>query len=160
MRRRTALVALGAPLATAALPRVGVAQPMSVIGRLHPGSATDTVLRAYLQGFTEGMRALGHAEGRTYRVEWRFGEGDPARLPAIAAGLVQSKVDLIVASGTASVRAAKDATRTIPIVMAMSGPDPVGQGVIASLARPGGNVTGLAGQTDELPAKQLELLRE
>jgi putative ABC transport system substrate-binding protein len=130
-----------------------------VIGRVHPGSL-DATLRSFLRGFDNGMRALGHIEGRTYRQEARFAEGDPARLREIAEQLAREKVDIIVASGTVGVRAAKMATRTIPIVMAMSGPDPVGSGLIGSLARPGENVTGLTGQTDELPIKQLELLRE
>jgi putative ABC transport system substrate-binding protein len=141
---------------------IGAAQPAAapiVIGRLHPGS-DDAPLRAYIEGFTQGMRSLGYVEGRDYRIELRTAEGDPSRLGPLAADLVRSKVDLIIGHGVASVRAARQATQSIPIVMAMSGPDPVGAGLIASLARPGGNVTGLTGQTDELAVKQLELLRE
>ncbi|HJQ58464.1 MAG TPA: ABC transporter substrate binding protein, partial [Vineibacter sp.] len=133
---------------------------MAVIGRLHQAPAGDSTVRASFDAFGAGMRQLGHVEGRTHRIEARFAEGDVARLPVLAADLVRAKVDLIVASGTASVRAAMGATQSIPIVMAMSGGDPVGAGLIASLARPGGNVTGITGQTDELPIKQLELLRE
>ncbi|HJQ57456.1 MAG TPA: ABC transporter substrate-binding protein [Vineibacter sp.] len=160
MKRRRALLMLGAPLATAALPRAGLGQQMTVIGRLHPGSGTDPAIQNSFEGFRLGMRALGHMEGRTFRIDLRFAEGDPARLSAMAADLVRDKVDLIVAASTIAVKAARDATRIIPIVMAMSGPDPVGNQLIASFARPGGNVTGLHGQTDELPTKQLELLRE
>jgi putative ABC transport system substrate-binding protein len=163
MRRRLLLLAPGAPLVAGLWPHSGFAQSAprpTIIGRLHPGSASDPTQQTYLQGFSEGMRALGHVEGRDYRIEARFAEGDPTRLATVAAELVGLKVDLILASSDSAVRAAMEATQSIPIVMAMSGPDPVGAGLIANLARPGSNVTGFTGQTDELQVKQLELLRE
>ena len=163
MRRRLLLLMPGGLLAAGLWPRTGTAQSaptVVTIGRLHSGSAADPALQASLQAFRDGMGALGHLEGRTYRISARYGEGDAARLTPMATELVRDKVDLIVAAGYAAIRAAKEATRTIPIVMAMAGPDPVGGGLIASLARPGANVTGFSGQTDEVQPKQLELLRE
>jgi putative ABC transport system substrate-binding protein len=132
----------------------------ALIARLAPGSAADPAQIAFLDAFREGMRGLGHVEGRSYRIEPRYAEGDAARLPALAAEIVGHGPDVIVASGTIAVRAAKDATAAIPIVMAMSGPDPVRAGLVASLARPGANVTGFTGQLEDLQGKQLELLRE
>lgn len=163
MRRRQLVRSLLAPLTPTLWPGTGFAEPgqrPAVVGRLHPGSADDPLLRATMLGFDDGMRALGHVSGRTYRVDSRFGEGDAGRLPALATALVGARVDIIVAAGAQAIRAAMQATQAIPIVMAMSGPDPVGEGLVASLARPGGNVTGLTGQIGEVQAKQLELLRE
>jgi putative ABC transport system substrate-binding protein len=160
MRRRQLLSTLVPPLGTAIWPCVALAEAPTVIGRLHPGPGLDAALRRYLHGFDEGMRALGHVPGRSYRIDARFAGGEMARLGAVAAELVRQKVNLIIASGHPAVRAAKDATDVIPIVMAMSGPDPVGAGLIAALPRPGGNITGLTGQTDEVARKQLEMLRD
>jgi putative ABC transport system substrate-binding protein len=98
-------------------------------------------------------------EGKNIVIEWRSGEGKRDRFPALAAELVRLKVDLIVTAGPLVTRAAKQATSTIPIVMA-SDPDPVGNGFVASLARPGGNITGLSRLAPELTGKQLELLKE
>jgi putative ABC transport system substrate-binding protein len=105
------------------------------------------------------MRELGYVEGRTVVFEARGADGKPERLPGLAAELVRLKVDAIVTAGTAAVQAARQATATIPIVMA-TGSDPVGLGVVASLARPGGNVTGVTTLNPELSAKRLELARE
>ena len=105
------------------------------------------------------LRELGWIEGRTIAIEYRWAEGRAERAAEIAAELVQRKVDVIVTSGTAVVVAAMQATSVIPIVFAAAG-DPVGTGLIASLARPGGNVTGLSNQEFDLAGKRLELLRE
>jgi len=109
--------------------------------------------------FFEGLSKLGWSEGKNFAVERRFADGQSDRLRELATELVRLKVDVIVAGDSAAIPAAKDATSTIPIVMTVSG-DPVGQGFVASLARPGGNVTGLSNISPELAAKRLQLLRE
>ena len=105
------------------------------------------------------LRELGWIEGRNVAIEYRWAEGRSERFAEIAAEFVRLKVDVIVTTGTAAVLAAKQATSVIPIVFAMAG-DPVGTGLVASLARPGGNVTGLSIQPTDLAGKRLELLRE
>lgn len=109
--------------------------------------------------FSEGLREFGYVDGQNMQIEYRSADGKLDRLPALAAELVDLKVDIIVASETPAVQAAKRATAQIPIVMAPSG-DPVGTGLISSLSRPGGNVTGLSAATAELAGKSLELIRE
>src|SRR5262249_19652238 len=109
--------------------------------------------------FQEALRDLGYIEGRTVKFEFRSAAGKAGLLPDWAAELVQLKPDIIVAWQTPTVRAAKQATNSIPIVMADSG-DPVGTGLVATLARPGGNVTGMAGVTAELAGKSVEIIRE
>jgi putative ABC transport system substrate-binding protein len=111
------------------------------------------------EAFRQGLRELGYMEGKNIVIEWRFAEGNLDRLPALAAELVRLKVDIIVSGGPAPTRALKEATTTIPIVMAQDS-DPVGNGFVASLARPGGNITGLATLSPELSGKRLELLKE
>ena len=111
------------------------------------------------EGFRQGLRELGYLEGENIIIEWRYGEGKPDRLLALAAELVRLKVDIIVTGGASSTRAAKKATTTIPIVMAQD-PDPVETGVVASLARPGGNITGMSALAPELSGKRLEILKE
>ena len=107
------------------------------------------------------LRELGYIEGQNIAIEYRYAEGKLDRLPELAAELVRLKVDIIVvAGGTTSVRAAKNATKTIPIVMVGAGSDPVEAGLVESLARPGGNVTGITNLTGELGGKRLELLKE
>jgi putative ABC transport system substrate-binding protein len=113
----------------------------------------------FMGPYREALRDLGYVEGRTIQFEVRSAEGNADRLPGLAAELVRSKVDIIVASVTPAVTAARNATRDIPIVMAPAG-DPIATGLIASLARPGGNITGLSGTSAELAAKNLELIRE
>jgi len=112
-----------------------------------------------VDAFRQEMRKLGWIEGKNIAIEYRFAEQKPERLPELAADLVRLKVDLIVASGTPSSLAAKSATTTIPIVMAQAG-DPVGSGLVASLARLGGNVTGLSNLSFELNTKRLEILKD
>ena len=109
--------------------------------------------------FQQALRDLGYIEGKTIQIDMRSAEGRANLLPELAAELVRSKVDVIVASQTPAIMAAKNATRDIPIVMAPAG-DPIALGFIASLARPGGNITGLSAANDELAAKSLELIRE
>ena len=124
------------------------------IGILRPGSPPDPLVDA----FRQGLRELGYDEGHSISLEYRWAEGKDERLPELAADLVRLKVDVIVA-GAGAVGAAKHATTTIPIVMPVSG-DPVRDGFVTSLARPGGNITGLTTLSGELPGKWLELLKE
>ncbi|HEU4638540.1 MAG TPA: ABC transporter substrate-binding protein, partial [Candidatus Binatia bacterium] len=109
--------------------------------------------------FREGLRELGYVEAKNILIEYRFADGKLDRLPELAAGLARLNVNIIVTAGNEAVQAAKKATQTIPIVMAFSG-DPVGAGFVASLAQPGGNITGLSRLNVELSAKRLELLNE
>jgi putative ABC transport system substrate-binding protein len=155
MRRREFLtfagVAVLSPLASAAqqpkVPTIGAL----VIGNTDP--------EEFWRVFRQGLRDLGYVEGQNIRFEFRSAEGQANRLPELAAELVRLKVDVIVTWFTPPTQAAKQATRQIPIVMADAG-DPVGMGLVASLARPGGNVTGIAGMTAELSGKCIELIRE
>jgi ABC-type uncharacterized transport system substrate-binding protein len=127
------------------------------IGYLALGSPSGNPFRT--EAFRQGLRELGYVEGKNIIVEYRYAEGKFDRQPALAAELVRLKVDVIVTAGPPSTRAAKEATATIPIVMTQVG-DPVGSGFVASLARPGGNITGLCTLAPELSGKQLELLKE
>jgi putative ABC transport system substrate-binding protein len=111
------------------------------------------------EAFRQGLHELGYVEGKSIIVEWRSTEGKFERITALAAELVLQKVDVIVTAGSEGTRAAKKATSTIPIVMA-SNDDPVGYGFVASLARPGGNITGLSQLSPELSGKRLEILKE
>ena len=111
------------------------------------------------QAFRQGLRDAGYVEGRDLVIEWRSANGDYARVPQLAADLVQRKVDVIVVDTTVAAQAVKRATSTIPIVMALVA-DPVGSGLVASLAHPGGNVTGLSVMTSELSPKRLQMLKE
>jgi putative ABC transport system substrate-binding protein len=123
-------------------------------------STTPAAASHIVAAFANGLRELGHVEGKNVVIEYRWAEGKPERFAELAADLVRQKVDVIVASSQAPALAAKRATRTIPIVM-VNATDPVGVGLVASLARPGGNVTGLSQQlTPEIRAKQLQLLQE
>ena len=134
-------------------------QPTKIprIGFLTAGSSST--IPARIDAFRQGLRELGYVEDKNIAIEWRFGEGKLDRLPALVAELVRLKVDVILSAGAAVTRPAKDATRTIPIVMAQD-TDPVGNGFVASLARPGGNITGLSSYSAELNGKRLELLKE
>ena len=134
-------------------------QPTKVprIGYLAGASLSANAAR--IEAFRQGLRELGYVEGKNIVIEWRYAEGKLDRLPALAAELVRLKVDVIVTAGPTATRAAKEATATIPIVMAQDG-DPVGNGFVASLARPGGNITGLSTLAPELSGKRLELLKE
>jgi ABC-type uncharacterized transport system substrate-binding protein len=111
------------------------------------------------EAFRQGLRELHYVEGKNIVIDWRSADGKLERLPALAAEMVRLKLDVIVTSGASATRAAKEATNTIPIVMT-NDPDPVGDGIVPSLARPGGNVTGLSTLAPELNGKRLEVLRE
>ena len=157
MRRRLVLALAAGALAA---PLVSLAQQptrLVRIGFLHSASLQGS--EPQLQAFRAGLRDLGYVEGKNYQFEFRWGEGRLERLPALAAELVQSKVDVIVAASSPSIVAAKQATRTIPIVMPLSS-DPVGDGLVASLAHPGGNITGLSVMSAELGEKRIQMLRE
>jgi len=127
------------------------------IAYLSAGSTSSQASR--VEVFKQGLRELGYVEGKNIVIEQRYAEGKPDRVPALAAELVGLKLDIIVTGGPAATRSAKEATATIPIVMGFDY-DPVGSGLIASLARPGGNITGLSSLAPEISGKQLELLKE
>ncbi len=156
MRRRAFITLVGG---AAAWPLVARAQrpAKSVIGFLSMASRSTFASR--IEGFRLGLRDFGYIEGTNITVEYRFAEGHYERLPELAAELVRSKVDLIVTHGTPGSLAAKRATTTIPIVMTSIG-DPVATGIVASIARPGGNITGQTFFNPELRAKRIELLKE
>ena len=130
---------------------------ISRIGRL--AIASQSAESARIEAFRNGMRDLGYVEGKNIVVEWRFADGKLDRLPAQAAELVRLKLEIIVSSGSTPTRAARAATSTIPIVMCNDN-DPVGDGFVASLARPGANISGLSNFAPELSGKRLEILRE
>jgi ABC-type uncharacterized transport system substrate-binding protein len=145
------LVALSFPVYAqqpAKIPRIGIvtAQPLSAI------AVRD-------EAFRQGLRELGYQEGKTIVIEYRSAEGKFDRLPALMNEIVRLKVDIIVSHGPGTTRVAKQATSTIPIVMAQD-TDPIGNGFVASLARPGGNITGLSSLTADLSGKRLALLKE
>jgi putative ABC transport system substrate-binding protein len=135
------------------IPRIGF-----LSRELHPSDSRAGDTRR-LEFFREGLRELGYVEGKNLIIEYRYAEGRPERLPALAEELVRLKVDIIVTDTAAPARAARKATSTIPIVMVSAG-NPIQAGLVASLARPGGNVTGLTGLTVELLGKRFELLKE
>jgi putative ABC transport system substrate-binding protein len=149
-----ALGFLVAPLAADAQPLA----TMRRIGVLAGGSLTPESAHRQ-EAFQQGLRDLGWVEGQNIAIEYRYGEGKVERLPDLVADLVRLNVHVLVVEGMSGAEAAKNATRMIPIVM-LHVPDPVEQGIIASLARPGGNITGLASASREFTGKQLELLQE
>jgi len=157
VQRRQFLIAAGALLATPLAADGQQAAKVARIGHLSPNLAAGPHLR---DAFLQGLRDLGYVEGRNVVIEYRDAEGKLERLPALAAELVALKVDVILADGgTLGPRVAMQATTTIPIVFT-SAADPVGSGLVTSLARPGGNVTGLSALGPELVGKRLELLKQ
>jgi putative tryptophan/tyrosine transport system substrate-binding protein len=134
-------------------------QPTKVPRIGYLGAASRTTSPARIEAFRQGLHELGYVEGKNIVIDYRWTEGKLDRLPALASELVRLKVEVIVTSGPAATRAAKEATSTIPIVMAQDN-DPVGNGFVASLARPGRNITGLATLAPEIGGKRLELLKE
>src|SRR5437868_7680370 len=130
---------------------------MPVVGFLNQESAE--MVSHLVTGFRKGLSETGFAEGQNVAIEYRWAEGRYERLPALAADLVSAKIDVLVASGPQGPRAARNATATIPIVF-VTGADPVGDGLVRSLARPGSNLTGVSIQIAELVSKRLELLSE
>ena len=155
-RRRIVLGGLAA-VAVARLAQAQRRQDVPHVGLLFAASPPAVAPR--IVALREGLAALGYADGRQVILEIAYANGDLTRLPALAAGLVNSPVNVIVTGGSSATRPALDATHTIPIVMAQDN-DPVGSGIVASLARPGGNVTGLSTLVPELSAKQVELLSQ
>jgi putative tryptophan/tyrosine transport system substrate-binding protein len=158
MKKKITVVTLCAILLTLSL-SAEAQEPAKVprIGYLTAASPSANAART--EAFRQGLRELGYIEGKNIVIEWRYAEGQFDRLPALAAELVSLKVDIIVSGGPQSTRPAKEATPTIPIVMAQDA-DPVGNGYVASLARPGSNITGLSNLSSELSGKRLELLKE
>jgi len=134
-------------------------QPKKIPRVAHVLASSSTAVPARTEAFRQGLRELAYVEGKNIVVEWRSADGKLERLPALLAEVVRLKVDVIVSGGPESTRAAKEATSTIPIVMAQD-TDPVANGFVASLARPGGNITGLSNFAPELSGKRLELLKE
>jgi putative ABC transport system substrate-binding protein len=134
-------------------------QPAKVPRIGYLGGVSLSANTARHEAFRQGLRELHYVEGENIVIDWRSADGRLERLPALAAEMVRLKLDVIVTSGGSATRAVKEATHTIPIVMT-NDPDPVGDGIIASLARPGGNITGLSALAPELNGKRLEVLRE
>ena len=158
MRKIVTFVALGVLLVT--LSFAAYAQQVTKvprIGRLGASSVSSDSAR--IESFRQGLRDLGYVEGKNIVIEYRYAEGKLDRLPMLMAELVRLNVDVIVSGGASTTRLAREATATIPIVMSQD-PDPVGSGFVASLARPGGNITGLSSLTADLSGKRLELLKE
>jgi putative ABC transport system substrate-binding protein len=157
MNRRDTGLAL---LALSAAPLVSHAQPQERIWRvgfLTQRRRPDSIDADFIGAFPRGMRELGYIEGKNLVIEWRFADDKAERLPDLAVELVGLKLDVIVSGSSQAISALQKATATIPIVMATSG-DPIGSGFVKSLARPGGNITGLSNLTSDIGTKQLELL--
>jgi putative ABC transport system substrate-binding protein len=162
MRRRDFVMLFGgAALAPAVLrPLAARAQQAGHVYRVgFLGNSTAELEKNLVGPFREGLRAHGYEEGRNLAIEFRWAEGKYERLPALVAELIASGVDVIVTAGTPATLAVKKATSTVPLVMVAVG-DPVGIGIVPSLARPGGNITGLSSIAPDLEGKRLELLRE
>jgi putative tryptophan/tyrosine transport system substrate-binding protein len=156
MHRSIAGLIVTVAMAILAAPLVVDAQPSAHVPRI---GFLDSGERGVGKAFRQGLQALGYVEGQDVILEWLSWEGHPDRAPKLIAELVQLKVDVLVVGGNRLVKAAQQATATIPIVM-VAGGDPVEHGFVASLARPGGNITGLTVQNPELGGKTLELLKE
>jgi putative ABC transport system substrate-binding protein len=154
--RRRLLVAFGAGAFTAPL-RTFAQQPAKVYRIGFLGAASAAASARQVERFRVGLRELGYVEGKNLVIDWSFADGKYERLPGFAAEFVKMKVDVIVAAPSPAIRAAQQATTTIPIVMAGTG-DPIGAGFVASLARPAGNITGLSNVGGEISVKHLELL--
>jgi putative ABC transport system substrate-binding protein len=156
--KRICCLALSALLVAISVPaQAQEPTKMSRVGLLNTNAPAAFTART--EAFRQGLRELGYVEGKNILIEYRYAEGKLDRLPSLAAELVRLKVDVIVTAVSSSTRSAKEATNTIPIVMAQDN-DPVGNGFIASLARPGGNITGLSSLSPEIGGKHLELLKE
>ena len=156
MRRREFIGLLGGAAAVWPLAAHAQQPKMPTVGALVIGNINP---EQFWREFRQGLRDLGYVEGQNIRFEFRSAEGHLDRLPELAAELVRLKIDIIVTWFTPAALAAKQATLEIPIVMADAG-DPVGMGLVASLPRPGGNVTGIAGMTAELAGKSVQLIRD
>jgi putative ABC transport system substrate-binding protein len=160
MTRREFITLLGGAAVSFGCPLAARAQPAGKVWRIGVLETVSAALNAAnFDAFRRGMRELGYVEGRNYLIEYRSADGRAERFAALAAELVALPVDLIVTRGTPAALAAKQATATIPVVMAAIG-EPVGTGVVARLAQPGGNITGFSALITELSAKRVELLKE
>ena len=159
MDRRVLLGAGAGALLAAPVAAWAQAGKIVRIGFLSPASASDPRMLGLLDAFRRGLVELGYVEGRAFRIESRWAEGRYERLPRLAAELVASRVDVILTVAVPAIRAAMEATRTIPIVMA-SVVDPVATGLVVSLARPGGNITGLSNMAPDVTGKLLEILKQ
>src|SRR6516225_3043360 len=157
VKRREFITLLGGAAAWPLAARAQQAKKLPTIG--FSGQSTRSAASEWVAAFTQRLRELDWIEGRTVTIEYRWSEGRTERFAQIAAEFVRLKVDVIVTSGTPQVLAAKQATSVIPIVFARVG-DPLANGLVASLARPGGNITGLSVQSNELAGKRIEILRE
>jgi ABC-type uncharacterized transport system substrate-binding protein len=157
VKRREFITLLGGAAALPLAARAQQTAKLPIIGFL--GQSTPVVESQRLDAFLKRLRELGWTEGRTVAIEYAWGQGSSERFAEIAADFVRLKVDVIVTAGTPNVIAAKQATSVIPIVFAVAG-DPIANNLVASLARPGGNVTGLSTVATDLAGKRLELLRE
>ena len=157
MRRREFITLLGG---AAVWPLAARAQQMGKVPRIgYLGSSSPSLEPHFVEAFRQKLRELGHIEGENIAIEYRWAEGQDGRLPDLAAELARLQPNVIVTTGTPGALAAMQATKTIPIVMASSG-DPVGAGLVASLARPGGHVTGFTIVGPQIEGKRLELLKE
>ncbi len=150
-------VAFALGLLTVQLAEAQQPKKVPLVGFL--SSVSPSSISARTEAFRKGLREFGYVEGKNIVIEWRYAEGNADRLRELAAELVRLKVDVIVTGGPAVNRSAKEATLTIPIVLGFDN-DPVGNGFVASLARPGGNITGLSTLSPEIIGKQMELLKE
>src|SRR3954469_11172418 len=157
MRPREFITLLGGAAAWPVMARAQQVSKLPTIGFL--GSGTSSSQAQWVAAFVQRLRELGWTDGHTITIEYRWAEGRPERFTQIAAEFVRLKVDVILAAGTEAALAAQKATSLIPIVFPLAS-DPVGNGLVASLARPGGNVTGLSNLASDLAGKRLELLRE
>ena len=160
MRRIGLAVVLAVSLVAA--PRVGEAQRAEIpkVGVITPSSRDTATSRGFQEAFERGLRELGWNPGRNIVIEYRFAEGSEERLSALATELARLPADIIVTRGMAATRFARRATTTIPIVMSAAGGDPVQGGFVSSLARPGGNITGLTLVVQELDGKRLQIIKE
>src|SRR6185436_6666823 len=158
MRKKITVLTLSAMLFVLCLP-LEAQQPKKVARICYLGNAVSGRQAIYIKMFRERLRELGYVEGQNITIEYRDFEGKVERLPELAAELVRLNCDVIVTQGNEAAEAAKNATKTIPVVMAF-GADAVRRGIVADLARPGGNITGLTSIGTEIYGKRLELLKE
>jgi putative ABC transport system substrate-binding protein len=157
---KTVVVIVALALSIFVAPLAAKAQPRAKVPRIgFLGSSSPSPYEPIIDALRQGMRELGWVEGHNITIEFRWAEGELERLPALAAALARLEVDVLVTQGTPAAIAAKNATQTLPIIFVQVG-DPLGSGLITSLARPGGNLTGLSLLAFELDAKRLELLKE
>jgi putative tryptophan/tyrosine transport system substrate-binding protein len=157
IKRREFMTLLGSAVAWPVIARAEQRAKIWRIGMLD--SVPHALNAANVDAFRNGLRSLGYVEGQNLRIDYRSAQGEIERFPVLAAELVHAKVDVIVTRGTPAVAAAKNSTTTIPVVMAASG-EPLTSGVVAGLAQPGSNITGLSAFTNELIPKRIELLTE